>query len=431
MSDISQQTFSITTAAQQAKIAARQLANLSGSEKHAVLLTVAEKLTSNIQEILAANAKDLDAAQHNGIPAAMQDRLMLNESRIEGIAKAVREIAVQDDPVGSINQVKRLPSGIEVGKMRIPLGVVAMIYEARPNVTIDAAALCLKAGNGVILRGGKEALHSNLALAKCLHQALQAHGVNADAVVVVPDPDRAIMNELLTLNDSVDLIIPRGGEGLIRFVTENSRIPVIQHFKGVCHMYVDAAADVSKALSLLDNGKTQRVSACNSLETLLVHADIADAFLPQAAALLTQRQVKVHACEQSIGHFQALANADTNTNISPATEQDWHEEYLAMEIAIRVVEDYDTAVAHIQQYGSDHTEVVCTQDYSVANRFTREINSSVVMVNASSRFSDGGELGLGAEIGISTSKLHAFGPMGAESLTTEKFVVFGEGQTRE
>lgn len=429
MSDISQQSFSISTAAQQAKIAARQLANLSGSEKQAVLLTVAEKLTSNMREILAANAKDLNAAQHNGIPAAMQDRLMLNESRIEGIANAVRDIAAQDDPVGSINKLKRLPSGIEVGKMRIPLGVVAMIYEARPNVTIDAAALCLKAGNGVILRGGKEALHSNLALAKCLHQALQAHGINANAVVVVPDPDRAIMNELLTLSDSVDLIIPRGGEGLIRFVTENSRIPVIQHFKGVCHLYVDAAADINKALGLLDNGKTQRVSACNSLETLLIHADIAGEFLPQAAELLTQKQVKVHACEQSIGYFQALANA--KADVSPATEQDWHEEYLAMEIAVRVVGNYAAAVAHIQQYGSDHTEVICTQDYSVANRFTREINSSVVMVNASSRFSDGGELGLGAEIGISTSKLHAFGPMGAESLTTEKFVVFGEGQIRD
>lgn len=426
MSDFTSSPFSMTAAARQTQIAARQLANLSGADKQAVLISVADKLLSNTRDILAANAKDIDAAKHNGIPAAMQDRLMLDTARIESIAKAVREIAVQADPVGSINQIKRLPSGVEVGKMRIPLGVVAMIYEARPNVTIDAAALCLKAGNGVILRGGKEALHSNLALAACLHEALQQHNINSDAVVVVPDPDRAIMNELLTLNDYVDLIIPRGGEGLIRFVTENSRIPVIQHFKGVCHMYVDVAADVNKALRLLDNGKTQRVSACNSLETLLVHADIAEQFLPQAAALLAQKQVTIHACEQSMGYFEALPNCE----VSPATEQDWHEEYLAMEIAVRVVQDDSAAIAHIQQYGSDHTEVICTQNYSVANRFTREINSSVVMVNASSRFSDGGELGLGAEIGISTSKLHAFGPMGAESLTTEKFVVFGDGQVR-
>lgn len=417
--------FSIKNAAQSAQVASRQLANLTGAEKQAVLFSVAEKLQEKTPFILAANQQDITAAQHNGLPTAMQDRLLLNNERIEAIANAVREIALQADPVGSIRQVKRLPSGIEVGKMRIPLGVIAMIYEARPNVTIDAAALCLKAGNGVILRGGKEALHSNLALASCLHEALQLHGISADAVVVVPDPDRTIMNELLTLNEFVDLVIPRGGEGLIRFVTENSRIPVIQHFKGVCHMYVDAAADLQKALGLVDNGKTQRVSACNALETLLIHADIAARFLPQVAELFAQRQVKVHACENSIAYFQAA-----DCDVLMACEPDWHEEYLAMEIAVRIVSDYDAAIAHIQQYGSDHTEVICTQDYSLANRFTREVNSSVVMVNASSRFSDGGELGLGAEIGISTSKLHAFGPMGAESLTTEKFVVFGEGQVR-
>lgn len=414
--------FSVSQAAKKAKAAAVQLANLSGQQKEAVLMSVAEQLEANVPGILEANLKDIEAAKANGIAESMQDRLMLNAERISNIAEAVRHIAQQEDPVGAISHIKRLPSGIQVGKIRIPLGVIAMIYEARPNVTIDAAALCLKAGNGVILRGGKEALHSNLALAKCLHAALNDHGINAEAAVVIPDPDRAIMQELLTLSEYVDLIIPRGGEGLIRYVTENSQIPVIQHFKGVCHMYVDAQADLGKALNILDNGKTQKVSACNSLETLLVHKEVAEQFLPMAAELFSQKQVKVQACENSIGYFD---------NAQAATEDDWHAEYLALEIAIRVVDDFDTAVAHIQEYGSGHTEVIATQDYSIANRFTREVNSAVVMVNASSRFSDGGELGLGAEIGISTSKLHAYGPMGAESLTTEKFVVFGEGQVRE
>ena len=413
--------FSVSEAAKQAKVAARQLANLSGQQKDAVLMSVAEKLEAHVPEILTANQKDLDAAKANGVAESMQDRLMLNAERIGNIANAVRDIAQQEDPVGSINNIKRLPSGIQVGKMRIPLGVIAMIYEARPNVTIDAAALCLKAGNGVILRGGKEALHSNLALAKCLHAALEENGVSADAAVVIPDPDRAIMQELLKLSEDVDLIIPRGGEGLIRYVTENSRIPVIQHYKGVCHLYVDKDADLAKALNILDNGKTQRVSVCNSLETLLVHESVAADFMPMVAELFANKSVKVHACEQSIGYFEGA---------ELASEDDWHAEYLALEIAVRIVPDFDGAVAHIQEYGSGHTDVIVTQNYSTANRFTREVNSAVVMVNASSRFSDGGELGLGAEIGISTSKLHAYGPMGAESLTTEKFVVLGEGQIR-
>lgn len=414
-------SFSVKDAAKKVKLASRQLANLSSQEKDAVLMSVAEQIHQRAEHIIAANKRDLQDAEQNGIEASMLDRLMLDHARLQGIADAVREIAGQPDPVGSINNIKRLPSGIQVGKMRIPLGVIAMIYEARPNVTIDAAALCFKAGNGVILRGGKEALHSNLALAECLHAAFEQHGVAADAVVVIPDPDRAIMQELLTLSDDVDLIIPRGGEGLIRYVTENSRIPVIQHYKGVCHLYVDKDADLAKALNILDNGKTQRVSVCNSLETLLVHESIAADFMPMVAQLFAEKSVKVHACEKAISYFDEA---------EAATEEDWHAEYLALEIAVRIVADYDAAVEHIQEYGSGHTDVIITQDYSTANRFTREINSAVVMVNASSRFSDGGQLGLGAEIGISTSKLHAYGPMGAESLTTEKFVVLGEGQIR-
>ena len=414
-------SFSISVAAAQAKKAARQVANLSSVQKNTLLTDIAHSLLEQSQSILDANQIDLTEGKKNGLDAAMLDRLSLDPKRIKAIANAVLEIAAQADPVGSIANIQRMASGIQVGKMRIPLGVIAMIYESRPNVTIDAAALCLKAGNAVILRGGKEALHSNLALAESIKLALQKHNIDPSAVVVVPDTDRKVMNELMTLNQYIDLIIPRGGEGLIRFVSENSRIPVIQHFKGVCHLYVDSAADENKALNLLENGKTQRTSACNSLETLLVHQDIAASYLPKAAALLAKHQVKVHACERSIGYFEQA---------SAATEDDWHAEYLAMEIAIRVVDDYEQAIEHIENYGSGHTEVIATQDYSKAQAFIRRINSAVVMANASSRFSDGGELGLGAEIGISTSKLHAYGPMGAESLTTEKFIVLGEGEVR-
>ena len=414
-------SFSISVAAAQAKKAARQVANLSSVQKNTLLTDIAHSLLEQSQSILDANQIDLTEGKKNGLDAAMLDRLSLDPERIKGISNAVLEIAAQADPVGSIANIQRMANGIQVGKMRIPLGVIAMIYESRPNVTIDAAALCLKAGNAVILRGGKEALHSNLALAESIKLALQKHNIDPSAVVVVPDTDRKVMNELMTLNQYIDLIIPRGGEGLIRFVSENSRIPVIQHFKGVCHLYVDSAADENKALNLLENGKTQRTSACNSLETLLVHQDIAASYLPKAAALLAKHQVKVHACERSIGYFEQA---------SPATEDDWHAEYLAMEIAIRVVDDYEQAIEHIENYGSGHTEVIATQDYSKAQAFIRRINSAVVMANASSRFSDGGELGLGAEIGISTSKLHAYGPMGAESLTTEKFIVLGEGEVR-
>ncbi|MGS2721036.1 glutamate-5-semialdehyde dehydrogenase [Paraglaciecola aestuariivivens] len=414
-------SFCIKQAALAAKKASRQVAQLSAAQKHLLLTDIAEALLAKADDILAANQKDLAAGQQHGLDAAMLDRLALNQDRLKSIAQAVLDIAAQADPVGSIAKLETMPSGIQVGKMRIPLGVIAMIYESRPNVTIDAAALCLKAGNAVVLRGGKEAIHSNLALADCIKTALAKQNIDPAAVVVVPDTDRAVMNQLMTLTESIDLIIPRGGEGLIRFVSENSQIPVIQHYKGVCHLYVDKAADESKALALLKNGKTQRTGVCNALETLLVHQDIAATFLPKAAALLAEHNTVVHACETSIEYF-AGAQA--------ATEDDWHAEYLAMEIAVRVVADFDHAIEHIEDYASGHTEVIATQDYSTAQEFIRRVNSAVVMVNASSRFSDGGQLGLGAEIGISTSKLHAYGPMGAASLTTEKFIVMGDGEVR-
>jgi glutamate-5-semialdehyde dehydrogenase len=414
--------FAISTAAAAAKKAARQVAKLSAVQKNALLTDIATSLLAQTDEILKANEKDIAAGRSQAMDAAMLDRLTLTPQRIEAIASAVKDIAGQADPVGAISQIRRMPSGIQVGKMRIPLGVIAMIYESRPNVTIDAAALCLKAGNAVILRGGKEAIHSNLALAESIKQALHKHAIDAAAVVVVPDTDRQVMNELLTLSQYIDLVIPRGGEGLIRFVSENSRIPVIQHFKGVCHLYVEATADHDQALNLLENGKTQRTGVCNALETLLVEKSIAPSFLPKAAAMLAKHHTVIHACERSLGYFAEAQLAD---------ESDWHAEYLAMEIAVRVVDDFAAALAHIEQYGSGHTEVIATQDYAKAQRFIREIDSAVVMVNASSRFSDGGQLGLGAEIGISTSKLHAYGPMGAESLTTEKFIVMGEGEIRQ
>ncbi|MDM7862005.1 glutamate-5-semialdehyde dehydrogenase [Alteromonas sp. ASW11-36] len=413
--------FSISLAAQQAKKVAPVIAQLQHKEKRNVLLAVAEQLREREEAVLSANAIDMQNAKDSGLDAAMCDRLLLDPQRLESLAQAVEVIANQPDPVGSMSASETMASGIQVAKMRIPLGVIAMIYESRPNVTIDAAALCFKAGNAVILRGGKEALHSNLALAECFHAALASFDLPDQAVTVIPDPDRAIMNELLTLNDSIDLVIPRGGEGLIRFVSEHSRIPVIQHFNGVCHLFVDRDADLSKALNILENGKTQRVGVCNALETLLVDKAIAAEFLPRVQALFAQHSVRVHACEQSLPYFPEA---------EAATEHDWHAEYLAMEIAVRVVDDMQAAIAHISTYGSGHTEVIVTEHLSRAQQFIRVVDSSVVMVNASSRFSDGGELGLGAEIGISTSKLHAYGPMGAASLTTEKFVVTGSGHIR-
>ena len=401
--------------------AAQAVAALSTSAKNALLRAMADALDADAPTILAANAEDLRAAEAKGIAGAMLDRLKLDPARLAAIANAVREVATLPDPVGMVTRRETRPNGLSIERVRVPLGVIAMIYEARPNVTADAAALCLKAGNGVILRGGSEAVRSNVAIGGALKRALEAHGLPAAAITLVDDLRRETMLELLQLNDIVDLAIPRGGEGLIRFVAEHARVPVIKHYKGVCHLYVDAAADLDLALDLLLDGKVSRPGVCNALETLLVHADVADAFLPRAAAMLAERGVQQRADPRALARMPDAV---------PAHEDDWDAEFLDLILAVRVIDTLDDAIAHIRRHGSDHTEVIATRDEAAAARFVHALRSAVVMVNASSRFSDGGELGLGAEIGISTTRLHAYGPMGAESLTIERFVVRGAGQTR-
>lgn len=412
--------LSIRAQALACRDAARSVAALSTDAKNALLLAMADALDADADAILAANADDLRAAEAKGVGSAMLDRLMLDPQRLAGMAHALREVAELPDPVGLVTRRDVRPNGIEIERVRVPLGVIVMIYEARPNVTADAAALCIKAGNGVILRGGSEAVRSNVAIAGSLKRTLRVHGVPEAAVTLIDDLRREAMVELLQLNDIVDLAIPRGGEGLIRFVAEHARVPVIKHYKGVCHLYVDAAADLGLALNLLLDGKVARPSACNAIETLLVHADVASTFLPRAAAMLRERGVELRGDVRSC----ALINA------TPATDDDWDAEFLDLILAVRVVDSLDDAIAHIRRHGSDHTEVIATGDEAAAARFVHALRSAVVMVNASSRFSDGGELGLGAEIGISTTRLHAYGPMGAESLTIERFVVRGAGQTR-
>lgn len=411
----------IRSQAMACRAAAQVLAQLSSEAKTALLLGMADALDADAEPILAANARDLAAAQEKGTGTAMLDRLALSPARLAAVSAALREVATLPDPVGTVTRDDIRPNGIRVQKVRVPLGVIAMIYEARPNVTADAAALCIKAGNAVILRGGSEAIHSNTAIAHALKRALRDAGVPDAALTLVEDLRRETMLALLQLSDLVDLAIPRGGEGLIRFVAEHARVPVIKHYKGVCHLYVDRAADLDKAVALLVDGKTSRPSACNSLETLLVHADIAAMFLPQAAAALRERGVELRADDRA---RQWLPDA------TAATDDDYAAEYLDLILAVRVVDDLEQALAHIQQYSSDHTEVIVTEDAHAAERFVQALRSAVVMVNASSRFSDGGELGLGAEIGISTTRLHAYGPMGLEALTVERFVVRGQGQVR-
>ena len=401
--------------------AAVQVAELSTDAKNALLRSMADALQAQSETILAANAEDMKAAREKGIGEAMLDRLALDESRVIGIADALRLVAELPDPVGQVTRREQSDKGFSIERVRVPLGVIAMIYEARPNVTADAAALCIKAGNGVILRGGSEAVCSNRAIAACLRGALEDAGVPADALVLLDDLSREAMLELMQLSDIVDLIIPRGGEGLIRFVTENARVPVIKHYKGVCHLYVDASADLEKAIDLAIDGKVSRPSACNSLETLLVHADVAANFLPRVFKALSDRGVEVLGDELS----RKLC-----PGIKPATEEDFGTEFLSLKLTVAVVDSVDAAIKHIRRYGSDHTEVVATQDQAVADRFVHALRSAVVMVNTSSRFSDGGELGLGAEIGISTTRLHSYGPMGAEALTIERFVLRGDGQVR-
>ena len=405
-----------------ARAAQAAVAACDAATRRALIVAMAAQLEARLDVVLRANADDLRRAATAGAGKAVLDRLLLDAGRVRGMAAALREVAAQPDPLGAITRSERRPNGIMVERQRIPLGLVAMIYEARPNVTAEAAALCLKAGNAVLLRGGSEAAASNAAIAACLHAALRDVGMPEAAVSLVADTAREHVLELLQLTDLVDLAIPRGGESLIRFVAEHARVPVIKHYKGVCHLYVDRAADIGTAIGLLIDGKVSRPGVCNALETLLVHRDIAEEFLPPALAALRAHAVEVR------GDARTRA---IDAGMLPATEADYAAEFLDLVIAVRVVDSLDQAIAHIRQHGSDHTEVIATADPVAADAFVRAIRSSAVMVNASSRFNDGGQLGLGAEIGISTTRLHAYGPMGAESLTIERFVVRGEGQLRQ
>ncbi len=407
--------------AQNARAAAAGLARCSAEQKNRALAEMAQELVRQKEMLKEKNAQDLAAARQAGLAAAMIDRLSLKDSTIAAMAAGLDEVAALPDPVGKVTSMWRRPNGLLVGRMRIPLGVIGIIYESRPNVTADAAALCLKSGNAVILRGGSEAIHSNRAIADILQGVLKKQALPEAAIQLIPITDRKAVSEMLKLEEYIDVIIPRGGEELIRAVVQQSKIPVIKHYKGVCHIFVDAAAEIGMAENICLNAKTQRPGVCNALETLLVHQDVAAQFLPGAAAKLQAAGVALRGCEKA----RAWA-----PGMEPATEDDWYREYLDLVLAVRVVRDMDEAIAHIEKYGSLHTEAIITKDYHNAQRFLNEVNSSTVLVNASTRFSDGFELGLGAEIGISTTKLHAFGPMGLEELTTSKFIIYGDGQVR-
>ncbi len=404
-----------------ARAAARRLARTPGPRRDAGILAVAAALEAETEGLLAANALDIAAGEARGLAPAMLDRLRLTPARLADMARSLREVAAQPDPVGEVTGLTVRPNGLRVGQMHIPLGVIGIVYEARPNVTTDAAGLCLKSGNAVFLRGGSEAAHSNGALVDLVRRALLRAGLPEDAVQTLPSTDRAWVLAMLRAEPYIDLCIPRGGEALIRFVVENARVPVIKHYKGVCHVFVDRAADLKKALDICYNAKVQRPGVCNALETLLVHEAIAPEFLPRLAAHLAPAGVELRGCEATRAILPGIA---------AATEDDWHAEYLDLILAVRVVPDLDAAIAHIETYGSDHTESIVSEDYSAVQRFLNEVQSAVVLANASTRFADGGQLGLGAEIGISTTRLHSYGPMGARDLTTRKFIVYGSGQIR-
>jgi glutamate-5-semialdehyde dehydrogenase len=407
--------------AQEARGAARRLSSLSRGVKDKAILKVAERLGEHRERLQAENLRDVTAAQAQGYPAAFIDRLTLTPKVIDSMIQGLREVAALPDPVGAVTGMWVRPNGLKVGRQRIPLGVIGFIYESRPNVTVDAAALCLKSGNAVILKGGKEALHSNVALTRLMQDALAESGIPGAAVQVVPSIEREATLELLKQDELVDLIIPRGGEGLIRFVAENSRIPVLKHYKGVCHIFVDETADLGMAETVCFNAKVQRPGVCNAMETMLVHEAVAEAFIPRMFDRFRKAGVELRGCPRVLA---------LDPRATPAKEEDWGYEFLDLILAVKVVPDLDGALDHIARYSSNHTEAIITRDYHRAHRFLKEVDSSVVLVNASTRFNDGGELGLGAEIGINTSKLHAFGPMSLEELTTTKFIVYGDGQIR-
>ena len=404
------------------KKAAAHLANADTAQKNKALTLITKALVDRAKEILAANEKDVAAAKEAGKTAALVDRLTLTSERIKGVSDAVMQIVALEDPVGEIYDSSRRPNGLRVARMRMPLGVIGIIFESRPNVVIDAGVLCLKSGNGAVLRGGSEAQHSNNILGQIMRDAIAESGLPADCIWVPKDTDRDLVLHLLKAREHLDLVIPRGGEGLIRFVHKNAAVPTILHFKGVCHAYVDVDADFDKALPIVLNAKVQRPGVCNALETLLVHKDIATEFLPLVADALKEKGVEIRACEQS----RLIV-----PEMTPAIKEDWDTEYLDLILAVKVVDDVGDALKHIAIHSSGHTETIITENYTRAGKFLRQAASSCVVVNASTRFNDGGELGLGAEIGISTTKLHAFGPMGLRELTTSKFIVLGDGQIRQ
>ena len=405
-----------------ARAAADLVAELPSDVKNAALRHAADRLERGTELLLAENARDLEMARENGLAEALIDRLTLTKERVGAIAEGLRQVASLPDPVGEVTSMWNRPSGLQVGRMRIPLGVIMVIYESRPNVTADVAALCLKSGNATLLRGGSEAIHSNRAIAELLSAAIAECGVSTDAVQLVPKTDREIVDLLLEQEDEIDLVIPRGGEGLIRRVSEKSRIPVIKHYAGVCHVYLDEFAEPKMARDIAINSKCQRVAVCNAAETLLVHASLADSLLPGLLGEMQGLGVELRGCERTQQLFP---------DALPASEEDWRTEYLDKILSVRVVDSMDQAIDHIRSYGSNHTEAIVTQDVSRAHQFVRRVNSSSVFVNASTRFSDGFQLGLGAEVGVSTTKMHWFGPMGLEGLTTQKFIAFGEGTILE
>ncbi|MCA9537294.1 MAG: glutamate-5-semialdehyde dehydrogenase [Myxococcales bacterium] len=401
--------------------ASRLLAKAPARKRELAVLRMADGLEAHALQLMTANAADLAAADEKGISGALRDRLVLTEARIAQMSKGLREVAALPDPVGQVTDERVRPNGLRVAQMRIPLGVIGIIYESRPNVTADAAGLCIRSGNAAFLRGGSEARFSNEAILDVLRTALEDVGLPADALLAPPSPDRGFILPMLQAEQFIDVIIPRGGESLIRYVAEHSRIPVIKHYKGVCHVFVDAAADLGKALDIAYNAKVQRPGVCNAMETLLVHRDVAAKFLPDLAAHLADAGVEIRGCPITRGYLP---------KVRPATEEDYHAEFLDLILAIRVVDDLDAAIAHIETYGSDHTEAIVSENYTAVQRFLEEVNSSVVIANASTRFADGGQMGLGAEIGISTTKLHAYGPMGVVDLTTRKYIIRGSGQVR-
>ena len=409
-----------------AKAAAHRLAYLSTDIKNKALHTISQDLLTRKDEILSANQVDYKEAESSGMSAAMLDRLMLNSSRLEAIAQDVLAVATLPDPVGEISDMRTLPNGLQISKKRVPLGVIGAIYESRPNVTIDISTLCLKSGNAIILRGGKEAIHSNSALAKVVQDASVRAGVPEGAVQFIENTDRTLVNHLLAMSDIIDLIIPRGGAGLIKSVSENARMPVVTGGIGVCHTYVDRSADVNKAVAIAYNAKVQRPTVCNALDTLLVHIDVADRYLPLVAAEWAKAGVEMHCDERAL----AILKPHSGLKLVPAVDGDWGKEFLSLVAAVKVVDSLDEALEHIERYGSGHSEAIVTEEYQTAMRFLDEVDAACVYANASTRFTDGGQFGLGAEVGISTQKFHARGPLGLKELTTYKWIIFGSGQVR-